>query len=125
MDKDQYDTLLEVAAAFLDPAQSVRTTELGDTMEDVFGKDYLTSAAADPFRQYFKEIQLYEEVLKARKISDPPLEAPVVCDFALKSSVALIITGSPISGRRRYNGHRSTAIVYTPALEHTSPSSYP
>ena len=37
MDREQYDLLIELATAFLDPLQNLGTAELGEGLEDVFG----------------------------------------------------------------------------------------
>jgi hypothetical protein len=60
MDKEQYDMLLELANAFLQPLRNVSTTELSEGLGNTFGDQYWDEPLAKLFSNYFSEAQSFE-----------------------------------------------------------------
>ncbi|KAJ7784033.1 hypothetical protein B0H14DRAFT_3507050 [Mycena olivaceomarginata] len=78
MDKEQYDMLLELANAFLQPSRDVSTTELSEGLMDTFGDRYWDEPLATPFSNYFNEVQSFELAVRD---GDPKAVKPTPPQF--------------------------------------------
>ncbi|KAJ6495303.1 hypothetical protein C8R45DRAFT_986716 [Mycena sanguinolenta] len=122
MDKEQYDLLIGLATAFLDPLQNLGTAELGEGLEDVFGSSYWEEEEAQPFRTYFSNIQSYERELrdgnpdKIDKPTPPPFSDP---DEAAANDDSMIID-SPVQPSKQLSNATLQATTLSLSGERTA-----